>query len=46
MAPPPECRSEVTKKSPACPALAGATRFSIEQPEPGNYYVVEVLEAD
>jgi hypothetical protein len=25
-------------------ALAGATRFSIEQPEPGDYYVVEVLE--
>jgi len=27
-------------------ALAGATRFAIEQPEPGDYYVVEVLEAD
>ena len=27
-------------------ALAGATRFSIEQPESGDYYVVEVLEAD
>lgn len=25
-------------------ALAGATRFSIEQPEPGDYYVLEVLE--
>jgi hypothetical protein len=25
-------------------AIAGATRFSIEQPEPGEYYVVEVLE--
>ena len=25
-------------------AIAGATRFSIEQPEPGDYYVVEVLE--
>ena len=27
-------------------AIAGATRFSIEQPEPGDYYVVEVLERD
>jgi hypothetical protein len=26
-------------------ALAGADRFSREQPEPGDYYVVEVLEA-
>jgi hypothetical protein len=26
-------------------AIAGAKRFSIEQPEPGDYYVVEVLEA-
>lgn len=25
-------------------AIAGATRFSIEQPEPGDYYVIEVLE--
>lgn len=25
-------------------AVVGATRFSIEQPEPGDYYVVEVLE--
>ena len=25
-------------------AIAGAMRFSIEQPEPGDYYVVEVLE--
>lgn len=25
-------------------AIAGAARFSIEQPEPGDYYVVEVLE--
>ena len=25
-------------------AVDGATRFSIEQPEPGDYYVVEVLE--
>ena len=25
-------------------AISGATRFSIEQPEPGDYYVVEVLE--
>lgn len=25
-------------------ALAGAARFSVEQPEPGDYYVVEVLE--
>ncbi len=25
-------------------AIAAATRFSIEQPEPGDYYVVEVLE--
>jgi hypothetical protein len=25
-------------------AVSGATRFSIEQPEPGDYYVVEVLE--
>jgi hypothetical protein len=25
-------------------AIVGATRFSIEQPEPGDYYVVEVLE--
>ena len=25
-------------------ALAGADRFSREQPEPGDYYVVEVLE--
>jgi hypothetical protein len=25
-------------------AVAGATRFSIEQPEPGDYYVIEVLE--
>jgi hypothetical protein len=25
-------------------AIAGATRFSVEQPEPGDYYVVEVLE--
>jgi hypothetical protein len=24
-------------------AIAGATQFSIEQPEPGDYYVVEVL---
>jgi hypothetical protein len=24
-------------------AIAGATRFSIEQPEPGDYYIVEVL---
>lgn len=26
-------------------AISGATRFSIEQPEPGDYYVVEVLES-
>jgi hypothetical protein len=25
-------------------ALAGAERFAVEQPEPGEYYVVEVLE--
>ena len=25
-------------------AISGAMRFSIEQPEPGDYYVVEVLE--
>ncbi len=25
-------------------AVVGATRFSIEQPEPGDYYVIEVLE--
>jgi hypothetical protein len=25
-------------------AVAGAARFSIEQPEPGDYYVIEVLE--
>jgi hypothetical protein len=25
-------------------AVAGATRFSIEQPEPGDYYIIEVLE--
>ena len=25
-------------------AIAGAERFAIEQPEPGDYYVVEVLE--
>jgi hypothetical protein len=25
-------------------AIAGASRFSVEQPEPGDYYVVEVLE--
>jgi hypothetical protein len=25
-------------------AIAGATRFSIEEPEPGDYFVVEVLE--
>jgi len=25
-------------------AIAGAMRFAIEQPEPGDYYVVEVLE--
>lgn len=25
-------------------AIAGATRFSTEQPEPGDYYIVEVLE--
>ena len=25
-------------------AIAGATRFSVEQPEPGDYYVLEVLE--
>jgi hypothetical protein len=25
-------------------ALAGAARFSIEQPEPGDYYMLEVLE--
>jgi len=25
-------------------AIAGAMRFSIEQPEPGDYYVIEVLE--
>jgi hypothetical protein len=25
-------------------AVAGAIRFSIEQPEPGDYYVIEVLE--
>jgi hypothetical protein len=25
-------------------AIAAATRFSIEQPEPGDYYVIEVLE--
>lgn len=24
-------------------AISGATRFSIEQPEPGDYYIVEVL---
>ena len=26
-------------------ALAGADAFSVEQPEPGDYYVVQVLEA-
>ena len=26
-------------------AIAGASRFSVEQPEPGDYYVIEVLEA-
>ena len=26
-------------------AIAGADRFSVEQPEPGDYYVVEVLES-
>ena len=26
-------------------AIAGAERFALEQPEPGDYYVVEVLEA-
>ena len=25
-------------------AIAGAARFAVEQPEPGDYYVVEVLE--
>lgn len=25
-------------------AIIGAERFSIEQPEPGDYYIVEVLE--
>jgi hypothetical protein len=25
-------------------AIAGAVRFAAEQPEPGDYYVVEVLE--
>jgi len=25
-------------------AVAGAIRFSVEQPEPGDYYVIEVLE--
>jgi len=25
-------------------AIAGAERFAVEQPEPGDYYVVEVLE--
>ena len=25
-------------------AIAGAERFAAEQPEPGDYYVVEVLE--
>ena len=25
-------------------AIAGAQRFAVEQPEPGDYYVVEVLE--
>ena len=25
-------------------AVAGAVRFSVEQPEPGDYYVIEVLE--
>ena len=25
-------------------AIAGAVRFAVEQPEPGDYYVVEVLE--
>jgi hypothetical protein len=27
-------------------AIAGAERFAVEQPEPGDYYVVEVLEAN
>lgn len=27
-------------------AIAGAERFAAEQPEPGDYHVVEVLEAD
>jgi hypothetical protein len=27
-------------------AIAGAERFAVEQPEPGDYYVVEVLERD
>lgn len=27
-------------------ATAGAQAFSVEEPEPGDYYVVEVLEAD
>ena len=27
-------------------AIAGATRFSIEHPEPGDYFVIEVLERD
>jgi hypothetical protein len=26
-------------------ALAGADTFSVDQPEPGDYYVVHVLEA-
>ncbi len=25
-------------------AIAGAQRFAAEQPEPGDYYVIEVLE--
>jgi hypothetical protein len=27
-------------------AVAGAIRFSVEQPEPGDYYVIEVLEGE
>ena len=25
-------------------AIAGAEQFAVEQPEPGDYYVIEVLE--
>lgn len=30
---------------PRAPLMAGADTFSVDQPEPGDYYVVQVLEA-